>query len=525
MRRRFWVLLVAATALVPASTARASVPVLVIDGRGFGHGVGMAQDGAFWMGKAGASTKQILGQFYPGTALARATGSVAVAVYDGASATLAFPAGGRIDTEGSATSGFPIRVQPGGRVRVRRDGSTLVIDAADGDIVRSPQPTTTTTATVLAPGDNTKSRGPASLLLPTTTTTSANAATATPRPAAPPAPRTSSALVVTQPSDGAVTIADRQRAYRGALRIALDGTGLRVVNHLDVEQYLRGMGEVRDPSWPAASLRSQAIAARTYALRAMAGGGELCDTTRCQVYLGRQAEYAAMDRAVADTKGQVLTFGGRLASAVYSANGGGHSATREEGFGAAGGDYPYLRAAPYETKDPMPWTVVVGLGDLAAHLDHVATTGASIAQAGPSGRALAVTLDGPAGPRTVAGRAFAAALGLRSTMFTLRLAAVDKAPPPLAGGTALQDAPDDLGAGSAADVTAGPLVARAATIEGPATRPQLAPARHAGAGSGAGAFLGLALALALLLSATWRPGGSARRRSWPAARPAGGAKR
>ena len=81
---------------------------------------------------------------------------------------------------------------------------------------------------------------------------------------------------------------------------------LRLVNHVDVEQYLRGMGEVRDPGWPASALRAQAIAARTYALRAMAGGGQLCDTQQCQVYLGAQAEYGAMDKAVTATRGQVV---------------------------------------------------------------------------------------------------------------------------------------------------------------------------------------------------------------------------
>ena len=525
MRRRFWVLLVAAIAVVPTSAARASVPVLVIEGRGFGHGVGMAQDGAYWMGKAGASTKQILGQFYPGTALARTSGAVAVAVYNGPTATLVFPNGGRVDTEGAAPAGFPIRVQSGGRVRVRRDGPTLVLDTTNSDIAGSSQPTTTTSATAVPPAGDTKTRAPASVLLPTTTTTSPGPTTTQARPSAPAAPRSSSPLLITTAPDGAVTIADRQRAYRGALHVAPDGTGLRVVNRVDVERYLRGMGEVRDPSWPAASLRAQAIAARTYAMRATSSGGELCDTTRCQVYLGRQAEYPAMDRAVADTAGQVLTFGGRLASAVYSSNGGGHSASREEGFGTGGGDYPYLRAAPYETQNPMPWTVVVGLADLAAHLDHVPTTGAAVSQVGPSGRALAVALDGPGGPRIVTGRAFAAALGLRSTMFTLRVGAVDSPPPPLGAGTTLQDLPDELAAASAGDAAPAPLVARAAAIEGPVNRRHPALIRHAGPPSGARALTGLALAVALLLAASWRPGGAARRRSSPGAPPAEDARR
>ena len=104
-----------------------------------------------------------------------------------------------------------------------------------------------------------------------------------------------------------------------------------------VEQYLKGMGEVRDPSWPLASLETQAIAARTYALRSL--GGELCADDRCQVYLGAGAEYAAMDKAVSATRGQVVTYGDGLASTVYSANAGGFSATPPEGFGLGSPNY------------------------------------------------------------------------------------------------------------------------------------------------------------------------------------------
>src|SRR5207249_1996898 len=222
------------------------------------------------------------------------------------------------------------------------------------------------------------------------------------------------------------------RRYRGVLEATgLPGaTGLRLVNELDVESYLRGMGEVRDPSWPPASLRAQAIAARTYALRAMATSGELCDDERCQVYLGEQAEYTAMDRAVAQTQGQVLVYGRALASAVYSSNGGGVSASPEEGFGTAGANYPYLRAAPYLTRDPRPWTARVALTDVAARFGYPGPLrDVRVSRTGPSGRALAVDLLGDTGPRSVDGRHFAAALGLRSTLFALRLASA-AAPPP-----------------------------------------------------------------------------------------------
>src|SRR5881398_2831860 len=53
----FTLLLAAALATLPLGrTANAAVPVLVIDGKGFGHGVGMAQDGAYWMARSGATT-------------------------------------------------------------------------------------------------------------------------------------------------------------------------------------------------------------------------------------------------------------------------------------------------------------------------------------------------------------------------------------------------------------------------------------------------------------------------------------
>src|SRR5205085_434924 len=82
--------------------------------------------------------------------------------------------------------------------------------------------------------------------------------------------------------------------------------------------------------------------------------------------------------------------------------------TRAEGFGPseAGSDaaYPYLRAAPYPTADPLPWSVTVGLGDVASRLGYPGqVTAVTVSKAGPSGRALEVTLDGSAGPRPVLG--------------------------------------------------------------------------------------------------------------------------
>ena len=225
-------------------------------------------------------------------------------------------------------------------------------------------------------------------------------------------------LVVQAAVDKTVTYAGKR--YRGALELRAQG-GVRVVNELDVEQYLRGMGEVTDAKWPAAALQAQAIAARTYAFRTMASAGEVCPTQRCQVYVGVKAEYPAMDAAVAATRGKVVTYAkGKLAVTFYSASGGGTIATPAEAFGGSG-DFPYLQSGTYPTGDLKAWVVTmpidevgrrVGFGGTASHVE--------VTRVGPSGRALEVTVSGDVAKLTISGPKFDAALGLRSTLFTLQ---------------------------------------------------------------------------------------------------------
>src|SRR5690606_15697574 len=66
---------------VPAASAAGAVPVLVLDGTGWGHGVGLSQWGAEYLARTGRSVTDILGTFYPGVQLATAQGSVRVAVH------------------------------------------------------------------------------------------------------------------------------------------------------------------------------------------------------------------------------------------------------------------------------------------------------------------------------------------------------------------------------------------------------------------------------------------------------------
>jgi stage II sporulation protein D len=430
--------MVALVALAPLAPARASVPVLLLDGTGWGHGVGLSQWGAEYLARTGRSADEILGTFYPGASLAEAAGPVRVAVHRPVTSTtaLSFPQGGEVRSplEGDQAPGFPIRVAPGGRVRVTFDGSYRVDSVVSGQATGSgaaPYQEDPCWLEVLCPPTT-----PA----PTTTTTAPPPTTAPPGPpppddpgGAPPGPSAAAASagpVWAVPAEGGVTTVDeRGRSYRGVIE-ATGGGGLRLVNHVGVEDYLRGMAEVPG-SWPPAAVQAQTIAARTYALRAMHASGELCDDARCQVYVGRTAESAGQDAAVGVTAARVLAFNGALAAAVYSADAGGVSATTLEGFGTPDGVYPYLTTVRYDTDNPLPWHLAVGFSDLAARLGYPGTvTGARVGEAGPSGRALSMVLEGTAGDMTVDGRTFARSLGLRSTRFTAAIGSVDGAPPP-----------------------------------------------------------------------------------------------
>jgi len=411
------VVVMAALGPMPVKPAHAAVQTeVVLDGKGYGHGVGMAQDGAYALGVAGKGTEEILATFYPGTSLGEGGGTINVSLDSPQPAIeLAFPAGGVLDASGDSR-GFPVAVAPGGSVRLSTGGGLYHAEPLAGapPSPTTPPPTTTapptTQAPVTLPGDTTTTPPPT-----------------TPPPPPPPSEPTSTGPLRAVPRDGStVAVAATGRRYRGVVRVGEAGGGLQLVNQIDVEEYLRGMGEIREPGWPAASLQTQAIAARTYALRS--AGATLCSTDQCQVYLGQTAEYGAMDAAVAATRGVVVRYGGALADTVYSANGGGFTATPQEGFGDAQSDTPYLKAVPYASLDPEPWTVRSTLAEMAGRFGYGgAATGARVSRTGPSGRTLEIIFEGGAGPLVVDAQRFETVLKLRSTLFTLR---VEEPPPP-----------------------------------------------------------------------------------------------
>jgi len=126
------------------------------------------------------------------------------------------------------------------------------------------------------------------------------------------------------------SIAINGRIFRGDIQIIKDDTKLTVVNHIGLEDYIKGIS-VRETShyWPLDSLKAEVIVFRTFALYKMQESARkdfdlTCDVYS-QVYSGRAAERYRINKAADETRGLVLTYRGKIFPAFYHATCGGNT--------------------------------------------------------------------------------------------------------------------------------------------------------------------------------------------------------
>ncbi len=143
--------------------------------------------------------------------------------------------------------------------------------------------------------------------------------------------------------------------YRGVLEIqratGLGESGLRLINVLDLEEYLQGVITNEMPaSFHPEALRAQAVAARTYALanrgRFASRGFDLDDSTLSQVYRGVLSEHPNGTAAIQSTRGLVVVRDGELIPTFYSSSMGGHTEGIEWIFNAPADQLPGSNAHP-----------------------------------------------------------------------------------------------------------------------------------------------------------------------------------
>jgi stage II sporulation protein D len=357
---------VSASALVRSGGVHkaAKARAWVVNGAGFGHGVGLSQYGAYGYAKHGFKYDQILTHYYTGTTIGSTTDkSIRVLLRDGAR-SVAFRGAG---------SACGVGLSPGKGYVAKRKGSGVVVRNKKGRRIAR------CGAAMTAVGSPT------------------------------------------------VTVSGKG-TYRGSLEVRASGSGLAAINVVVLEDYVRGVVSRESPaSWPLEALKAQAVAVRSYALSTGIRGGtfDVYDDTRSQAYGGVAAETAKTDNAVNATHLQVVMYGTKIAQTFFFSTSGGHTENNEFsslGFGQPA--IPYLRGVddPYEADAGSPyehWKRKFSIGRMNSALHSIGLRGklknVTVTQRGTSPRIVRANLVGTGGTATVNGPQLRDALGLPDT--------------------------------------------------------------------------------------------------------------
>lgn len=378
MRRVLVAAIAVVVALSCAAVARPAA-TFVLKGKGWGHGLGLAQYGAYGFAQNGRDYRWILDHYYTGTTLGTAgVGRVRVLLADGASSLAV-----------GSTAAFTVR-----------DANGRTFNLAAG-------------THVLRPNLRVRSANGRLRIL---------------------------ASPVRFQQGGAVLRLSGDR-YRGLLRVRSRGGRLSAVNDIPLEPYIRGVIAWEMPaSWHSEALKAQAVVARTYGLVSRKSGSwfDLYDDTRSQVYGGVRAEDPRTNAAVNATRGEVVRWDGALAWTLYHSTSGGKTASREDEWDLPG--MPYLGGAddPYDTISPHhTWGPLDAEDDCpnAGRRDCVWSARAlkralggrapssirdfRVVERNGSSRVERTRLTGPSGATTISGGDLRSILGLRSTWFSI----------------------------------------------------------------------------------------------------------
>jgi stage II sporulation protein D len=354
-----------------APAPRQGTPTFVVSGRGWGHGVGLSQWGAYGYAKEGATFDEILAHYYQGTTLGPAP----------VSRVRVLLAQGRKRVTVSSLAGFRVR-----------DGAGMNHEVAAG-------PHT------FGPGLRLRVDG-------------AKKARALPGP------------LLFLPGNSPLRL---DRPYRGQLLVSVTNGNLRVVNHVGLELYLYGVVPSEMPhSWLPEALKAQAVAARTYALAVRKTGSDfdLYPDVRSQVYRGIVGEKPSATTAVQATAGQIVLYEGQIAKTYFFSTSGGRTATVTDVWPSSE-PVPYLVSVddPYDSASPHhqwgPFTMKPGRIARALRVPgRLLEVRMSL---NGSGRVRSVTGVGSGGEASATGADVRRALNLRSTWF--RIGMLSLAPP------------------------------------------------------------------------------------------------
>ncbi|MCB0866958.1 MAG: SpoIID/LytB domain-containing protein [Solirubrobacterales bacterium] len=341
-----------ALALPSGATAKTT---WIVNGAGFGHGVGMSAYGAYGYGKHDVGYRKILSHYFRHVKVRRKRSSPTVKVLlDVRAGDVAFS---------RATRACGKRLRPTRTYRAHRSGGAITLTTRSGRRIEG----------------------------------------------------CGKRLQATGRSN--IKVAGLGR-YRGAINaVAASSGSINVVNQVGVNAYAQGVlpGEIY-PSWPKQTLRAFAVAARSIALATDVGGegyGLYADT-RTQVYEGAGEETRRTNAAVQATRDEVLTHRGRVIQAFYHSSSGGRTESRFLGAPKV----PWLKSVrdPYDKLAPLHrWRVRFSQAEVNTMLGGYVDGRVRrivVLKRGDSPRIVRAKIVSDRGSARIRGDALAAALGL-----------------------------------------------------------------------------------------------------------------
>jgi stage II sporulation protein D len=215
--------------------------------------------------------------------------------------------------------------------------------------------------------------------------------------------------------------------YRGSINLTPTARGITVVNEVPLEQYLYSVVPSEMPSsWPLEALKSQAVAARTYAISSLGSyrskGYDVVATTASQVYLGVKSESNLSTQAVTQTNGEILTHAGKAIHAYFHSCSGGQTESGADLWAP----FAYLRSvADYDQASPKHvWHTEMSQSEMKSKLANLGVRvgdvlALSTVKRTSSGRVKTLQVWGKEGQKLVDGAKARVAFGLNSTFFNV----------------------------------------------------------------------------------------------------------
>lgn len=221
--------------------------------------------------------------------------------------------------------------------------------------------------------------------------------------------------------------------YRGIVILKVDTQGkITVINQVNIEEYLYSvLPKEMSTGFPYEALKAQAVCARTYTINNIGKfkeyGFDLTDNTLSQVYGGVKVEASDCTNAVNETKGQVVTYGGKLAETYYFSTSSGKTLNVKDVWGST--KYPYLVSVDdsYQSviyPNGYTWEVAFTADDLTKLMNskgfNLGTIkDMTIDRTTPEGAVMSLTFIGERGSKTYTSSSTRTILGLKSQVFKI----------------------------------------------------------------------------------------------------------